>query len=254
MIIALYCFLFLSFQLLLKNVYAWNCSRMCQTCSKADTVKALKEPYPLWMALFSLPHGALKLMHSHITEWHFYVFKVCMNTSVSSIHFWHFIILLIFQQALAVFFLYVRSTAINPADPGILVRFDGKLMKNSKNNLGFQGTNLQGNTGEGGTGMHYSPSSASRSSMTGNCNIKTPVREASGVDIPMDHGSKESRSCFNIGGLFCALFVKEDCCRHEGITEQQTAGGEDALFCTLCNAEVLVVLEIIYFYLEQYSC
>ncbi|XXG65693.1 hypothetical protein AAC387_Pa05g3324 [Persea americana] len=140
--------------------------------------------------------------------------------------------------ALAVFFLYVRSTAINPADPGILVRFDGKLMKNSKNNLGFQGTNLQGNTGEGGTGMHYSPSSASRSSMTGNCNIKTPVREASRVDIPMDHGSKESRSCFNIGGLFCALFVKEDCCRHEGITEQQTAGGEDALFCTLCNAEV----------------
>ncbi|KAL5975761.1 hypothetical protein ACLOJK_020088 [Asimina triloba] len=128
---------------------------------------------------------------------------------------------------LVVFILYVRCTAINPADPGILSKFDGGI---TKDNAVFVGTNLANNPVGTGISVHSSPSSAYRSSIGGNSGRKTPV------GAPDGHSSKKSQCCFNIGGLFCALFVKEDCCRHGGANEQQTAG-EDALFCTLCNAE-----------------
>jgi palmitoyltransferase len=42
----------------------------------------------------------------------------------------------------------------------------------------------------------------------------------------------------NIGLIFCAPFVHEDCRKHGEIADQQ-GNGEDALFCTLCNAELL---------------
>uniref|UniRef100_A0A2P2N6D2 S-acyltransferase n=1 Tax=Rhizophora mucronata TaxID=61149 RepID=A0A2P2N6D2_RHIMU len=47
------------------------------------------------------------------------------------------------------------------------------------------------------------------------------------------------RSCNNIGGIFCGLFVHEDCRKRDGASEQQGAA-EEALFCTLCNAEVCI--------------
>ncbi|XP_058072089.1 probable protein S-acyltransferase 19 [Magnolia sinica] len=139
--------------------------------------------------------------------------------------------------AVTVFILYVRCTAINPADPGILAKFDGGSTNIPKDNLGLPGTNPQGNLGEIPIGMHSSASSPCSSSIGGNSSRKAPVGEAGRVDIPMGRTNKKSRSCFNVGGIFCALFVNEDCCRHEGATEQQAAR-EDALFCTLCNAEV----------------
>ncbi|KAJ8631239.1 hypothetical protein MRB53_024562 [Persea americana] len=141
---------------------------------------------------------------------------------------------------LAVFYLYVRCTAINPADPGILARFDVKLMMDSDNNIGFQGLELHGNLGEGAdtSEIHNSPSSASKSSITGNTSKKASLGEAGGVNIPKGTEGKRSRFFFSIGGLFCALFTKEDCHKREEITELQAANAEDALFCTLCNAEV----------------
>lgn len=39
-----------------------------------------------------------------------------------------------------------------------------------------------------------------------------------------------------VGHFFCGFLVKEDCCRDDFL--QQQSGDEDALFCTLCNAEV----------------
>lgn len=140
--------------------------------------------------------------------------------------------------ALAVFFLYIRCTAINPADPGILERFDGQLVKDSKDNLGFPGINLPSNPGESGPGVHFSPSSASRSSITGSSSVKIPVGEGGRTDTFGRPESKKSQCCFSVGGLFCAIFVKEDCHKHEGLNEHQAGGAEDALFCTLCNAEV----------------
>lgn len=43
--------------------------------------------------------------------------------------------------------------------------------------------------------------------------------------------------CSKLGGLLCGLLVKEDCRKDEDLLQQQS-GEEDALFCTLCNAEV----------------
>ncbi|KAB1203511.1 Protein S-acyltransferase 21 [Morella rubra] len=47
------------------------------------------------------------------------------------------------------------------------------------------------------------------------------------------HGSS---CCSKIGWFFCGFLVKEDCYRDDLV--QQQSGDEDALFCTLCNAEV----------------
>lgn len=51
--------------------------------------------------------------------------------------------------------------------------------------------------------------------------------------IYYDSGS--SGCCSKIAGLFCGCIVKEDCRNDD---DMQLAGDEEALFCTLCNAEV----------------
>ncbi|KAK3122393.1 hypothetical protein QOZ80_8BG0668990 [Eleusine coracana subsp. coracana] len=77
--------------------------------------------------------------------------------------------------AFAVFILYIRCTSINPADPGIVSKFED----------GF---------------------------------TDAPARTA------------------DLDGLICILFVKEDCRKFDDSENQ--VNGEDALFCTICNAEV----------------
>ncbi|GLT35265.1 hypothetical protein SLA2020_097330 [Shorea laevis] len=103
--------------------------------------------------------------------------------------------------ALSVFILYARCTAIDPADPGILLEVD-KL-------------------------------SAYRSQT--NTDLPEPSK------IEMKYGGKYDRHgsslCGKLGGIFCCCFVKEDCRKDEDLLQQQS-GEEDALFCTLCNAEV----------------
>lgn len=77
---------------------------------------------------------------------------------------------------------------------------------------------------------------ASKSSIAGaNSSKKGSVSEIGGVNIPSEPTSR--KSCSKIGGIFCALFVHEDCRKQEGAAEEQGTV-EDALFCTLCNAEV----------------
>ncbi|OVA05569.1 zinc finger protein [Macleaya cordata] len=138
--------------------------------------------------------------------------------------------------ALLVFILYVRCTAINPADPGVLLKLDGEVMTKHNTNP-LSGMDLPGNFGEIGNVAQYSPSSASRSSIGRNSSTKgsvTSVREAGRVETMVDPASRRSSQ---IGCFFCALFVHEDCCKNGPHTDQQ-ATEEDALFCTLCNAEV----------------
>ncbi|XP_042452741.1 probable protein S-acyltransferase 19 isoform X2 [Zingiber officinale] len=93
--------------------------------------------------------------------------------------------------ALAVFILYVRCTRINPADPGVMSKFDD--------------------------GVEDSPD---LQDVDPKANSTTRTQRTSG--------------CCGSCRVVCALFAKEDCRRHEEIEP----GGEDALFCTLCNAEV----------------
>ncbi|KAH8514976.1 hypothetical protein H0E87_003719 [Populus deltoides] len=109
--------------------------------------------------------------------------------------------------ALSVFILYVRCTAIDPADPGILLEADETAGHKSEND-----TDLPGNSAE-------EPSK-----------------------IRLKNGGKSykygSSWCSRLGGFFCCFLVKQDCRKDEDILQEES--GEDALFCTLCNAEVQV--------------
>ncbi|KAI3807767.1 hypothetical protein L1987_23701 [Smallanthus sonchifolius] len=104
--------------------------------------------------------------------------------------------------ALSVFILYVRCTAIDPADPGILIEPDRASPYRSHNGNG---------------------SSVGEPSKTGFQN--------GGI-----YDNNSSGCCSKIGGLFCGCIVKEDCRNDE---DMQQGWEEEALFCTLCNAEVL---------------
>ncbi|XP_010266247.1 PREDICTED: protein S-acyltransferase 21 isoform X2 [Nelumbo nucifera] len=106
--------------------------------------------------------------------------------------------------ALSVFILYVRCTAIDPADPGILISGDKTSTYRSHDN-----NDLPGNTAPDGE-----PSKKNGEKFYGHMS-----------------------SCSKLAGCFCCLVVKEDCRNDEDLVQQQS-GEEDALFCTLCNAEV----------------
>ncbi|KAI4317049.1 hypothetical protein L6164_024960 [Bauhinia variegata] len=103
--------------------------------------------------------------------------------------------------ALSVFILYVRCTAIDPADPGILL--DANKIPRHKSQTDEE------------------------LSEPGKIGLR-------GEEILNQHGSNW---CSKLGGCFCGFLFKEDCCSDEDILQQQY-GEEDALYCTLCNAEV----------------
>lgn len=145
------------------------------------------------------------------------------------------LIFVLLLQALLVFILYVRCTAINPADPGIMSKFDSRVTNILDTNHGLSVKDLP-KTFDGIITGHSSPSSASRSSIAGgNSTKKGSVGELGGFDIPAE--TIRGKSSCSFGGIFCALFVHEDCRKQDEAAEQQFNG--DALFCTLCNAEVL---------------
>ncbi|KAI3724708.1 hypothetical protein L2E82_36494 [Cichorium intybus] len=107
--------------------------------------------------------------------------------------------------ALSVFVLYVRCTAIDPADPGILIE-PGRASPNRSHN---------------DTEAHGHTSSVGEASKSGFQN--------EGIY------DNRSSSCSKVLGILCGCIVKEDCRNDE---EMQQGGEEEALFCTLCNAEV----------------
>ncbi|XP_028789677.1 probable protein S-acyltransferase 19 [Neltuma alba] len=130
------------------------------------------------------------------------------------------------------FYSYIRCTAINPADPGIMSKFDPSVEHkiNSDHHLAMK--HQPSENDEIAAGEQSSPSSSKRS-MT-NMSKKSSVDYLDREDISGDHNKRSS--CNVLGGILCILFVHEDCRKQEAAAEQQ--GGEDALFCTLCNAEV----------------
>lgn len=147
--------------------------------------------------------------------------------------------LVILFQALTVFILYVRCTRINPADAGIMSKFDDDFINIPKNNPGMPGIDFPDNHYNNASGSHSSPSSACRSSLDGNPNKKASPGGDVRINTPVDLPKKSKFRCCRYGGFVCALFVKEDCRKPE--TTEHEASVEDALFCTLCNAEVKVV-------------
>ncbi|KAF8753110.1 hypothetical protein HU200_011764 [Digitaria exilis] len=134
--------------------------------------------------------------------------------------------------AFAVFILYIRCTSINPADPGIMSQFEDGFIDAPGSTANIQDTTLPAKP-DIASGTN-SPTSACRSSLDGRSNRGGLADGDTNVDLrsPLP---KSSRSCL-LGGLVCALFLKEDCRKFDDSENQ--VDGEDALFCTLCNAEV----------------
>ncbi|KAF6154306.1 hypothetical protein GIB67_026762 [Kingdonia uniflora] len=110
-------------------------------------------------------------------------------------------------SALSVLIFYARCTAIDPADPGILIGGDN-----------ISSYKLQ-------TTTSLPDISNGEPTKIGSINEETPILH-------------NSSFCSKIRWLFCGFLVKEDCRRDEN-SIQQPADEEDALFCTLCNAEWL---------------
>ncbi|CAK9153217.1 unnamed protein product [Ilex paraguariensis] len=110
--------------------------------------------------------------------------------------------------ALCVFVLYVRCRAIDPADPEILIEAAETPAYGLQND-----TDLRG--------IASSPEEPSKARL--------------------ENGGKSDRcgssGCSKIVGLVCGFSAWEYCRKDEDLFAQQT-GEEDALFCTLCNAEV----------------
>uniref|UniRef100_J3MV78 S-acyltransferase n=1 Tax=Oryza brachyantha TaxID=4533 RepID=J3MV78_ORYBR len=134
--------------------------------------------------------------------------------------------------AFAVFILYIRCTSINPADPGIMSKFDDGFHNAPANSTALQGTNLP-ERADIATGTN-SPTSTFRSSLDGGSNHG----HLSAGDRNINSTSRQPRSpsCSLLGGFICALFVEEDC--RKLVDSEHQGDAEDALFCTLCNAEV----------------
>lgn len=135
-----------------------------------------------------------------------------------------------------VFVLYVRATAINPADPGIMYRFDPELMNSTRENAESITHGMDRKFDEVSHASRSSLSSASRGSYAGANSSKKGSLES--VKSNTRAASPKSHSfCYYFGGIFCAMFVHEDCRKPDEAAEQG-GNAEDALFCTLCNAEV----------------
>lgn len=150
---------------------------------------------------------------------------------------WEYALIATYSPVAAlVFVLYVRCTAINPADPGIMSKFDSRLRNGAATKHGLSADDLPQKFDECSIGGRSSLSSTSKSSIAATNSNNKGSFETSRNNIEVASPITKS-SCWNPGKIFCAICVHEDCRKQESITENE-ATGEDALFCTLCDSEV----------------
>ncbi|KAL1197522.1 putative protein S-acyltransferase 20 [Cardamine amara subsp. amara] len=140
---------------------------------------------------------------------------------------WEYVLIGVYSPvALLVFVLYVRCTAINPADPRIMSIFDTNVIRAEMDN------GLSRSFDEIGSQLQSSPSIVTRSSnLAANSSVKGSVGDDQRVE------SNTRKACYNPLAIFCCVFVLEDCYKQEETVEQE-GNIEEALFCTLCNCEV----------------
>ncbi|CAN8324539.1 unnamed protein product [Cochlearia groenlandica] len=146
---------------------------------------------------------------------------------------WEYVLLCVYSPvALVVFVLYVRCTAINPADPGIMSKFERAANRGEMGGNDLPSKHISRKFDDTGSQMRSSPSVASRTStLPANSSVKGSVGDAQIVE------ADRKKSCYNPLAIFCGVFFYEDCRKKEEMDEQQ-GDREEALFCTLCNAEV----------------
>nr|GLL18021.1 probable protein S-acyltransferase 19 [Ipomoea trifida] len=150
-------------------------------------------------------------------------------------HVWEYVLVGVYSPvALLVFILYVRCTAINPADPGIMSKFDSELLSNTSPKHELSAKNMSGKFEGLGGDANSSPSSVSRSSFGASHSVKRSQPEADRTDGRVVSSRRRSSSCCKIGGIFCALFIHEDCRKQDGGAEQEGITKQslfDALLC-----------------------
>ncbi|KAL3845902.1 hypothetical protein ACJIZ3_003305 [Penstemon smallii] len=110
--------------------------------------------------------------------------------------------------ALCVSILYVRCTAIDPADSGIFIEADK-------------------------TSAYKSPNGTEMPSNLSTTDEPSKVESKNGGK----YDRQDTGCCSRVGGCFCGFLVKEDCSKLEDHHVQEE-NEDDAFFCTLCNAEV----------------
>lgn len=118
--------------------------------------------------------------------------------------------------SLAVFILYVRCTAINPADPGISL----SKWKHNEEKGPLTESSLVLRSGHAVSAHSPQVSINGRSPSI----LQHPHRVSNGLSL-------------QFLGCMLGWLVKGDNCRKDGM-EEQSAPDDDVLFCTLCNAEV----------------
>lgn len=64
------------------------------------------------------------------------------------------------------------------------------------------------------------------------------LEEHSKLGSKIEENTRKHTTCSDVGCFFCAIFVKDDCRRNKDVNQQEENGEDEALFCTLCNAEV----------------
>ncbi|CAH9137705.1 unnamed protein product [Cuscuta epithymum] len=160
-------------------------------------------------------------------------------------HIWEYVLVGTYSPvALLVFILYVRCTAINPADPGIMSKFNSEILTSSSNNSSTSskhGLSTKDTSGkfEGlKIGANSSPLSISKISFAASNSVKKGHVEGGRSDGRVNSSRRKRGSYCKLGGIFCALFVHKDCRKQEIGAALEGGTTEDALFCTLCNAEV----------------
>ncbi|XP_024378493.1 protein S-acyltransferase 21 [Physcomitrium patens] len=132
--------------------------------------------------------------------------------------------------AFVVFVLYVRCTAIDPADPGVIIsqKHRKQYVKDTPESLEIV-PEPSGN----GSSLHTSnPPSMAPS-----------VKENEHKDVSMEEGEAQTHrsprkcSCAGLCGLlFGWMLASDDCCRSSD--SQQPEAENEILICTLCKAEV----------------
>lgn len=120
-------------------------------------------------------------------------------------------------QALLVFVLYVRCTAINPADPRIRTH-------------PLSARDISRSFNESGSQLQSCPSGVSMSStFAANSSV---VRGSVGDDERVD--SVTRKSCYNPLAMLCCVFVLDDCWKQE----EEQGNSRVGMYCMLCNCEV----------------
>ncbi|KAG2317416.1 hypothetical protein Bca52824_020538 [Brassica carinata] len=135
---------------------------------------------------------------------------------------WEYVLIGVYSPvALLVFVLYVRCSAINPADPRIMSIFDLPHPLSARD--------ISRDFNETGSQLQSCPSVVSMSSTLA---ANSSVRGSLGDDERAD--SVPRKSCYNPLAILCCVFVLEDCWKQE----EQQGDSSVGLYCMLCNSEV----------------